>query len=148
MLGTDSSLNATEIAQQNQSEAIQSALLLLFVAVVQRSHTGFEVSPFGFDTHPRVPLLLDCLQRVACEASFLPHDCELLFKTGTFLLPGFHLGLELCARRLEISHSILESSSELLLSKKVLLDGSNASFLIFNQLRLRDILTLMTRRWR
>lgn len=127
-------------------EAVESALLFaLFVGVVEGGHAGFEVGTLGFDTETGVALLFDCLERVACGAALFAHHVELVLEIVALLPVLVEIGLGLGIRSLKISQGIFESGGQLLLSKQMLLDGANASFLILDQLSMGDILALVTR---
>lgn len=88
-------------------EAVERALLLLLVGLVQRSHACFEVRTLGFNPHARVALFLDCLERVAVLALLLLHDVKFLLETSALLLPRVHLVLDLGAGRLQVGKRLL-----------------------------------------
>lgn len=100
---------------------------------------------FSFNTQTGIAFFFDSLKGVSCRAPFLAHDVELILQARALLLELVQVTLGLCARCLEISQSIFEGRGKLLLSKQVLLDSTDTSFLIFDQLSVRDVLALVAR---
>jgi len=140
VLGTDSSLKRTECAQQtirSNSECSFLLFVLLFSAAIR-----LRGEPFGLTRILALPLSTACSE---CRASaFLPHDRELSSRPVHFFFQA-SIRLDLCARRLEISQSILESSSECF-SAKSASRWFECELLDLQPTALGDILTLMTRR--
>lgn len=126
-------------------EAVEAALLLFLVAVIELGHAGFEVCTLGLDAETGVALFLDCLQRVTRHAALLLEGIELLFETRALLLPVVDLIFGLLAGRFQVGKSIFQGSGQLLLCKEVLLDRADTSFLVLDQLRLSNVLALVTR---
>lgn len=102
----------------------------------------------GFHAETCVALFFDGLEGVTGHAALLFEGVELLLEAGTLLLPLADLVFGLLAGRLEISESILQGSSELLLGKEVFLNRADARLLILNKLRMRNVLALVAGCWR
>lgn len=132
--------------RKRRSEAVQGTLLLvLFVAVVQSLHAGLEVGTLGLNTQPGITFFFHCLEGVACHATLLSHHAQLFFKTGTFLPPGIQVILRFLTGRFQVGQRVFKCSGKLLLRKQMFLNGSNTRLLVFDELRLRNVLALMTR---
>jgi hypothetical protein len=118
-------------------KAVQASLLLLFAdrihPLLQMCSSNFGVPSllsFFFDLEHAPPVLL-VRSTILLSLLGLFH---LLFKLRGTSSPCIDLGLHLIALPLEICKSFLESLGELLLSKEVLLNGANASFLVLMDL--------------
>jgi hypothetical protein len=127
-------------------EAVECPLLLaLFVGVVKCRHAGFEMSALSFDAETSIALLFNCLEGVTGGAALFAHHVELILKAVALLPVLVQVGLGLGVRSFKIGEGVLESGCQLLLSKQVLLDGTNASFLILDQLSMGNVLALVPR---
>jgi hypothetical protein len=114
-------------------EAVQCALLLaLAVGVVEGCHARLEMGAFGFDAETGVAFLFDSLEGVTRGAALFAHDIELFLKVADLLPTLVEIGLGLCVGGFKVGQCILEGSCQLLLSKQMLLNGANSSFLILN----------------
>jgi hypothetical protein len=90
------------------------------------------VGALGFDTEAGVALLFDGLEGVACGAALFAHHVELVLEVAALLPVLIEISLGLSVGSLEIRQGIFKSGGQLLLSKQMLLDGANTSFLILD----------------
>lgn len=99
----------------------------------------------GFDAETGVALFFDGLEGVACGAALFAHHVELLLEVAALLAVLVQVTLGLGVGGFEIGQGILESGRQLLLGKQVLLDGTDTSFLILDQLSMSNVLALVAR---
>ena len=115
-------------------EAIEPALLLFLVGV-EFGHALFQCLTSTFGAHSHLAFFFDSLQTGSRVTALLTQADQLVFEALALLPPVLHFRLGSVGGRLKVDKSFLKGGCELLLCKEMLLDGPDASLLVFNELR-------------
>lgn len=111
-------------------ETVERALLLLVDCV----HPLFQLRPSGLGFPPCIPFFFDGLKRKPGRVAFLAEGIKLVLVLPSLLLPCLHVRLDLLALGLQVSKCLFEGGGELLLGVEMLLNGTDAGFLVLNDL--------------